>query len=54
MRTLLVQLIFGGVVVGLVVRATEFELRFVATAIHHAGWDREPSDYVFSEAGMIL
>ena len=49
MRTLLVQLIFGGVVVGLVVRATEFELRFVATAFH-AGWDGESSDYVFSEA----
>jgi hypothetical protein len=42
------------VVVGLVVRAAEFELRFVATAIHYAGWDRESSDYVFSEAGMIL
>jgi hypothetical protein len=36
------------------VRASEFELRFVATAIHYAGWDRESSDYVFSEAGMIL
>ena len=24
------------------------------SAIHHAGWDRESSDYVFSEAGMIL
>ena len=36
------------------VRASQFELRFVATAIHYAGWDRESSDYVFSEAGMIL
>ncbi len=41
------------VCVGLVMRAAEFELRFVATAIHHAGWDRESLDYVFVEAGMI-
>jgi hypothetical protein len=36
------------------VRARQFELRFVAAVVHLVGWDTELLDYVSSEAGMVL
>jgi hypothetical protein len=36
------------------VRARQFELRFVAGVVRRVGWDVELLDYVSSEAGMVL
>jgi hypothetical protein len=36
------------------VRARQFELRFIVAVVHLVGWDIELLSYVSSETGMVL